>query len=132
MSMEAAQFRFSRVVAIRFLSLFMGGVLVLTGVIHQFNPGLLSLDHGLGLGFLAVLLPMLLGLLMVIYGVGIWMGFIEGRPEMFYVGIALYALMAVLGMLAYYEGLILTAVGVFVVFGFLNCNQLKGYFGVSK
>ncbi len=130
--MAKTQFRFSRIVAIKFLSLFMGGVLVLTGILHQFNPEFLNLNHGLGLGFLAVLLPMLLGLLMVIYGVGIWMGFIEGRSEMFYVGIALYALMAVLGLLAYYEGLILTAIGVFVVFGFLNCNQLKRYFGVLK
>ncbi len=128
--MVETEFRVSRIVAIKILSLFMGSLLVLTGILHQFNPGFLNLDDSTGLGFLAVLLPMLLGLLMILYGVGIWMGFIKGLPQMFYVGIALYALMAVLGLLAFYEGLILTVIGAFVVFGFLNCNQLKSYFGV--
>lgn len=122
--------RFSRVVAIRSLSLVMGGLLVLTGLMHQFRPGLLDLEVVLEMGFLSVLLPMILGLLLMIYGAGIWMGFLKGRAEMFYVGIGLYGLLAVFGLLAYYEGLVLTAIGVFVVFGFLNCNQLKGYFGV--
>lgn len=123
-------FSFSRVEALKVSSIAVGAVLVITGVATQVSLDIIGFTDSSDLGFIGIAMIMMLGLLLVMYGAALAMGFLEGRPQMYWVGVALYVLLVALGLMGFY-GFVLTFIGAIAVVLMLVCDQLRTYFKVG-